>query len=273
MGLFEDVAQIDTEPFDTDILDEIYVHPYATEVQMVDTFALLLFQYFKLFDQKYGTSVTRCIEIDQIIGPSDYYDLWNQEAAYLLEGAMHDSGWHMEAVSTEYLREYMEDAIKSEGDEDFFPKGYRGCLDVVLDDCFLKDALLAESETMKGVMEGLEEGHLVIVWNPRLNEYMQFREKHPDVIEAVCKSEDQWILELEKDIWEPYMAFYQCKRKEINGKSYCSVMLGCDGYSYVSFEAINPNWICKAVKLYKMLQLANEKLARFQIGRKTKNTA
>lgn len=37
----------------------------------------------------------------------------------------------------------------------------------------------------------LEEGYLVIVWNPELHTYMQFREEHPDVIEAACKGEDQ----------------------------------------------------------------------------------
>ena len=69
------------------------------------------------------------------------------------------------------------------------------------------------------------------------------------------------------------MAFYQCKRKEIHGKSYCSVILGCDGDSYVSFEAVNPNWICTAVKLYKMLQLANEKIERFRRESSMENAA
>lgn len=270
---FKEAEQIDTEPFDPDVLQEIYVRPYATDVYMTDPFTLLLFHYFELFDRKYGTSITERVSIGRVIGNSEYYDLWYQEAAYLLEDAMYDSGWCMDAVSTEYLREHLEEAKKSEESDNWFQEGYRNCLDTVLYDCFLKDALLAESETMESMMEGLDEGHLVIVWNPELDAYMRFREEHPDMIEAVCKDEDQWIVKLEEDIWEPYMAFYQCERKKIHGKSYCSVVLGYDGYSCVSFEAINPNWICKAVKLYKMLQLANEKLACFQIGRKKKSAA
>ena len=273
MERFEDIVQIHTEPFDTDVLEEIYIRPYATDAYMTDPFAILVFHYFKLFDQRYGTHIAESINIEQVIGNSDFCDLWCRDAADLLGGAMYDCGWYMEPVSTELLKEYLVDEDRAWKDEDYFQQGYRRCLDIVLDDCFLKDVLLAEWETAMDAIGRLEEGYLVIVWNPELHAYMQFREEHPDVIEAACKGEDQWIIELEEDIWEPYMAFYECNKREINGKSCCSVELGCDGYSYVSFEAINPNWICKAVKLYKMLQLANEKIERFRRESSMENAA
>ncbi len=273
MERFEDIVQIDTEPFDTDVLEEIYVRPYATEVYMTDCFALLMFHYFQIFDKRYGTHIAGGLEIGRTIGYNDDLDFWYLEAASLLENAMYDCGWCVEPVSTEFLKEYLADEDRAWKDEDYFQQGYRRCLDTVLDDCFLKDVLLAEWETAMDAIGRLEEGYLVIVWNPELHTYMQFREEHSDVIEAACKGEDQWIIKLEEDIWEPYMAFYECKKREISGKSYCSVELGCDGYSFVSFEAINPNRICRAVKLYKMLQLANEKIERFRRESSMENAA
>ena len=55
--------------------------------------------------------------------------------------------------------------------------------------------------------------------------------------------------------------------------AYCKIVLGAYMDSFVSFEAINPNWICTAVKLSKMLQLANEKLACFRAGQKKEEAA
>lgn len=277
MGRFEEAAQIDTEPFDSDLLDEIYIRPYAQEVYMTDVFATLLFRYFELFDRRYGTNISEYVNIGQIIGYCGGTDLdymiWYQEAAYLLAGAMNDTGWSMGALNTEEVKNYLNDTEESMKDEDLVTTEYQKCLDDIFDDCFLKDALLRESKIMKEAVEEMEEGNLVIVWNTELNDYMQFREKHPDIIGAVCKDEDQWIVRLEEDIWEPYMAFYRQEKDTLDGMAYCKVVLGNYMDSYVSFEAVNPNWICKAVKLSKMLQLANEKLAYFRAGQKKEEAA
>lgn len=276
MGRFEEAAQIDTEPFDSDLLDEIYIRPYAQEVYMTDAFATLLFRYFELFDRRYGTNVSGYVNIGQVIGyhrETDTEYIWYREAAYLLAGAMNDTGWSMGALNTEEVKNYLNDTEESMNDEGLFTTEYQKCLDDIFDDCFLKDALLRESKIMKEAVEEMEEGNLAIVWNTELNDYMQFREKHPDIIKAVCEDEDQWIVKLEKDIWEPYMAFYRQEKDTLDGMAYCKIVLGAYMDSFVSFEAINPNWICTAVKLSKMLQLANEKLACFRAGQKKKEAA
>lgn len=277
MGRFEDAAQIDTEPFDSELLDEIYIRPYAQEVYMTDVFATLLFRYFEQFDRRYGTNISEYVNIDQMIGycrETDMeYLIWYQEAAELLVGAMNNTGWCMGALNTEEVRGYLDDMEESMKDEDLFATEYQICLNDIFRDCFLKDALLKESKIMKGAVEEMDEGSLAIMWNKELNDYMQFREEHSDIIEAVCKDEDQWIVKLEEDIWEPYMAFYRQEKDTLDGMAYCKVLLGTYMDSYVSFEAINPNWICKAVKLSKMLQLANEKLECFRAGQKKKEAA
>lgn len=277
MGRFEEAAQIDTEPFDSDLLDEIYIRPYAQEVYMTDVFATLLFRYFELFDRRYGTDISEYVNIYPMIGYYGGADLeyliWYQEAADLLAGAMNNTGWCMGALNTEEVKDYLDDMEESMKDEDLFTTEYQACLDDIYNDCFLKDVLLKESKIMKDAVEEMEEGNLAIAWNTELNDYMRFREKHPDIIEAVCKDEDQWIVKLEEDIWEPYMAFYRQEKDTLDGMAYCKIVLGCYMDSYVSFEAINPNWICKAVKLSKMLQLANEKLAYYKAGQKNKEAA
>lgn len=277
MGRFEDAAGIDTEPFDSDRLEEIYVRPYAMEALMPDAFAVLMFRYFELFDRRYGTNIAGEITIDQLIG----YDrdeetdemIWYQESDKLLVGAIENAGWKLGLVGTEDVVQYMDSSEKSFEDVDLFRKEYKICLDDIFMDGFLKDALLRESETMMEAMQEMEDGDFLIIWNPELNDYMQFREKYPDIVEAVCKAEDQWIVKLEEDVWEPYMAFYRQKKEVMDGLAYCKVLIGCSYDSYVAFGTVNPNWICTAVKLNKMLQLANEKLACFKAGQKNEEAA
>lgn len=277
MGRFEDAAGIDTEPFDTERLEEIYVRPYAMEALMPDAFAVLMFRYFELFDRRYGTNIAGEIAIDQLIG----YDrdeetdemIWYQESDKLLVGAIENAGWKLGLVGTEDVVQYMDSSEKSFEDVDLFRKEYKICLDDIFMDGFLKDALLRESETMMEAMQEMEDGDFLIIWNPELNDYMQFREKYPDIVEAVCKAEDQWIVKLEEDVWEPYMAFYRQKKEVMDGLAYCKVLIGSSYDSYVAFGTVNPNWICTAVKLNKMLQLANEKLDCFKAGQKKEEAA
>lgn len=277
MGRFEDAAGIDTEPFDTERLDEIYVRPYAIEALMPDAFAVLMFRYFELFDRRYGTNIVGEITIDQLIGYGRDEEtdnmIWYQESDKLLMGAMENAGWEIGLINTEYVVTYLDNADKSCEDEDIFRKEYKTLLDEICKDSFLKDALTRESDTMLEAMQEMENGDLIIIWNPELNAYMQFREKHPDVVEAVCKAEDQWIVKLEEDVWEPYMAFYRQKKEVMDGLAYCKVLIGCSYDSYVAFGTVNPNWICTAVKLNKMLQLANEKLDCFKAGQKNEEAA
>lgn len=277
MGRFEDAAGIDTEPFDSDRLEEIYVRPYAMEALMPDAFAVLMFRYFELFDRRYGTNIAGEITIDQLIGYDSDEEtdemIWYQESDKLLVGAIENAGWKLGLVGTEDVVQYMDSSEKSFEDVDLFRKEYKICLDDIFMDGFLKDALLRESETMMEAMQEMEDGDFLIIWNPELNDYMQFREKYPDIVEAVCKAEDQWIVKLEEDVWEPYMAFYRQKKEVMDGLAYCKVLIGCSYDSYVAFGTVNPNWICTAVKLYKMLQLANEKLECFKAGQKNKEAA
>lgn len=277
MGRFEDAAGIDTEPFDSELLEEVYVKPYAMEAIMPDAFAVLMFRYFELFDRRYGTNITEDIVIDQLIGYDRDEDtdkvIWYQESDKLLEGAIDNAGWEMGMLGTEDVVAFLENADKSYEDEDVFREEYKMYLDKVCKDSFLKDALLRESNTMLEAMQEMEDGVFLIIWNPELNAYMQFREKHPDIVEAVCKAEDQWIVKLEEDVWEPYMAFYRQKKEVMDGLAYCKVLIGCAYDSYVAFGTVNPNWICTAIKLNKMLQLANEKLACFKAGQKNEEAA
>lgn len=277
MEEFKEVARIDATPFDVEYLWEIYVRPYANEAYMIDVFAVLLFWYFKLFDQKYGTNIADYVEIEQIIGYSEEteldYMMWYRESGELFQGAMNSTGWCMGVVGTEDISGYLEDEEKSFEDENLFQQEYRKCLDNIFKDGFLKDALLREYKIMANATADMEDGILVIMWNPGLNDYMQYRKTNPDIIEAVCKDEDRLIVKLEEDIWEPYMAFFRQGKEMMDGMAYCKSLIGFSMDTYVDFGSVNPNWICTAVKLNKMLQLANEKLACFKAGQKNEEAA
>lgn len=272
MKRFEEAAQIDEEPFDYKLLKEIYVTPYAQEACMPDAFSILLFRYFELFDRKYGTQITRFVHMDQMIGYSQELDMewliWYQESQNLFTGAMINTGWDVGAISAEEIRLSVGNIDELSKDETMFQKAYEKFLDDMVRDGFLKDVLLREDKLMLEAIELMEDGYLAIIWNSALNDYMQFRKEHSDMIEAVCKNEDQWIIKLEEDIWQPYMAFYQQKKEMMGEDAYCKVLVGWGMDSYISSGSIDPNWICKAVKLNKMLQLANEKLRNFQAGGK-----
>lgn len=272
MKRFEEAAQIDEEPFDYKLLDEVYVTPYAQEACMPNAFSILLFRYFEIFDQKYGTEIARFVHINQMIGYSEEWymewRIWYDESGNLFRGAMNDTGWNVGAIGAEEFRLSVGNIDKLSEDEAVFQEEYKKFLDGVVRDDFLRDALRREDKLMLEALETMEDGYLAIIWNPELNDYMQFRKEHSDMIEAVCKNEDQWIIKLEEDIWQPYMAFYQQEKEMMGEDAYCKVLVGWGMDSYVSPGSVNPNWICKAVKLNKMLQLANEKLRNFQAGEK-----
>lgn len=268
MDRFEDIVAMDEEPFDIDLLEEIYVPNYSQSICMSNIHTFLFCRYFELFDKRYKTNIASMVNFSRIIGydeeesEQDYGMVWYEEAPYIMERAMDETGWIQIGINIEEFKDFISEDIESICcDEKRFLDIFRGFLEEHFNHGFLMDAFLENVNEMREIIGYMEEGDLLIIWNPQLNDYMRFKEKYPEIVAAACKKEDEWIMRLEQDIWEPYQAFYLCRKSTCDKTDYCVVSLGCDGYNYVSFEAINPNWICRAVKLHRMLLFANEKIS------------
>lgn len=274
---YEDVKEMEEIPFDEDVLGELCSPAYASPM-LPDVYAVLILRYYRKYDEQYGTNLTDGVEIPQLIPEREdkYGDdiFWYEEIPDVMEKAMAASGWDVVWINTtvEELQEAVVDMNDIEAQKDNFHYAYTNYLDELFTDGFVKSCFMQEEETAMETTEYLEDGHLGIMWNEKLQKYMRYRTEKKDVVAVLCPEEDRCIEMLSEDIWEPYMVAHvqdmvEYGGKEYSGWKYCRIVLGCDGYNYYWFESINPNWICSAIKLSRMLDLALEKLESYEKGK------
>lgn len=274
---YDEIAAIDTEPFDGDTLDQVYCNAYSQTAYLNDLYASIVFRYFQKFDETYGTGITTGVDFPPLLlgaGGNDDVLYWVENANILLSDALSECGWFECWI---YINDMEFDFpgfdTVSEDSRKLFHEAYMEYLDKLLEDSFLKTAFIQEEDQMISAKECLEEGDLGIIWNPQLSEYLRYREKNEDIVKLVCPDEDSHIMELEREVWEPYYYFYAGERNRCGDSDYYVVILGFDGYNSADFYCINPNWINKAAKLKFMLDLAQKKLAHYQRQEKIEQAA
>ena len=54
---YDEIAAIDTEPFDENTLERVYCNEYSQTAYLDDLYASIVFRYFQKFDEKYGTGI------------------------------------------------------------------------------------------------------------------------------------------------------------------------------------------------------------------------
>lgn len=272
---FEEIREMETEPFDEEILESVYCQQYTASVLMSDGFAALIFLYFRKFDERYGTRLTKHVNIWRVL-PSFMDDsdelLWNDNIGSVITEAMNESGWQIEWLLTydDRLRVILEE--KNDTPEAFH-EAYNQLLDEIYYDCFVKSCFLQEEEEMRETVAYLEDGEAGIMWNSNLERYMKYRKENKEVVAAICPEEDQYISILQEDVWMPYVASFTQKKSVCEDMAYCLVVLGCDGYHYYATTDIDPNWILKAIKLGWMLRLALEKIDCYEDVKQNKEAA
>ncbi|HBA51135.1 MAG TPA: hypothetical protein DCZ91_25715 [Lachnospiraceae bacterium] len=274
---YEDVKEMEEIPFDEDVLGELCSPAYASPM-LPDVYAVLILRYYRKYDEQYGTDLTAKAKIPQLIpGRNDEYGedtAWLEEMPDVMEKAMLASGWDVVWISTESeeLREAIEGMEDAEAAKKNFHYAYTKYLNELLADGFAKSCFMKEEETAMEATGYLEDGQLGIMWNEKLQRYMRYRTEKKDMVAALCPEEDRYIEMLNEDVWEPYMITYvqdavEYGGEEYRGRKYCRIALGSDGYNYCWYDSINPNWICSAIKLGRMLDLALERLERYEKGK------
>lgn len=264
---FEDVLCMDEAPFDGDILERVYYSPYCDSPAMPDTFAVLIFNYFMKFDERYGTQLTNCIDVMQVLSMKENDEdviLWHEEAPQLMDAALWESGWaSMWLFCSDALSDLIDEAPYSKESKKQFHEKYPVYIDEHLMDGFAKSCYLQEEDNVYESAFGMDEGYFGIMWNYKLDKYEKLQEKNRKLISTLCPEEDRCISRLKEDVWKPYIDAYVQDTETCEGTKYIRVSIGCDGCSYFYFDSIDPNWICKAVKLGKMLDIALEKIEDF----------
>nr|WP_289766809.1 hypothetical protein [uncultured Acetatifactor sp.] len=272
---FEEVREMEESPMDEDVLEEL-CFPYSAASMISDVYAVLILRYYQKYDERYGTHLTRGMEIPQIVpGRDTGYEeesIWLEEIPGVMDRAIYSSGWNIAWISTE--TEGLQEALEGQKNEDEekkdFHHAYGSCMEEIFLDGFEKSCFLREEENAMDAAKCLEDGQMGIMWNEQLDAYMRCRAAKRDVIAVVCPEEDKCIARLSEEIWEPYMITYMqdvvtYEGGEYDGRRYCRIVLGFDGYNYCWYDSINPNWICRAVKLNRMLDLALEKIERYEV--------
>lgn len=258
----EDIREMETEPFDEEILESVYFHEYGTSAMMPDGFAALIFLYFRKFDERYGTRLTKFVDIGRVL-PSFMDDadelLWNDNIEYVISEAMHEGGWQMDWFQT--YDDRLSEMLEGKNDSpEAFHEAFNQLLDEIYIDCFAKSCFLQEEEEMRETITYLEESEVCVMWNSNLERYKKYRKENKEVVAAICPEEDHYISILQEDVWMPFVAAFTQKKSVYEDITYCLVVLGCDGYNYCTSTDIDPNWILKAIKLGWVLRLALEKI-------------
>lgn len=269
---FEDVLCMDEAPFDVDILERVYYSPYCNSPSMPNIYAILIFNYFMKFDERYGTQLTNCIDVVQILsmkeGDEDIL-LWNEDAPLLMQAALWESGWISVWFScSDDLSNLTDKEPYSEKGREQFHEKYPDYIEKHLADSFVRSCFLQEEDNVYEATFEMDEGYFGIIWNYKLDMYEKLQEKNRKLISALCPEEDRYISCLKEEVWKPYIDAYVRDTENCEGTKYVRVMIGCDGYNFFYFDAIDPNWICKAAKLGKMLDIVLEKIEDFLCSHK-----
>lgn len=275
---FEDIRDMDEEPFDTDVLESVYYSDYSDSPFMPNLFANLIFFYFYKFDERYGTRLSRNIDVMQILSFREEDEdtlLWYEEAPALMSDALLESGWSdvWLGVNDESLTDGIEHNQGSKKAVTQFHEKYTSYIEEYFEDDFVKACYLQEEKVAFDATFGLEEGYLGFMWNEKLDRYEKFQEENRELISILCPEEDQYISRLKKAVWKPYIDSYIQDTGNCQGIKYIKILIGCDGGTYNFFDSINPNWICRAVKLGKMLDIALDKIEDFQRHQEEKKKA
>lgn len=266
---YDDVRGMEEEPFDADVLERVYCSDYDGSPTMPNLYATLIFYYFLKFDERYGTRLSRDIDIMQILSFKEEDEdmiLWYEDAPLLMNAALLESGWsdiwlctNIDDVTDDIGRDPDSEKTKKR-----FHEKYTSYIEKKYRDGFVKTCYLQEESVVLDAVFGLEEGYLGIMWNEKLDRYEKFQKENRELISVLCPEEDRYISRLKEDVWKPYINAYVQETDNCLGTKYIKILIGCDGYTYNFFDSINPNWICRAVKLGKMLDIALEKIEDFQ---------
>lgn len=268
----DEIRDMDEEPIDEDTLDEL-CSPYGMSPMIPDIYAVLMLHCFRKYDERYGTNLMEGAKIPQLIpGRDSGYEegmIWFEEITEIMDEAIYLSGWSAVWISTEM--EELQEALERHRDdgeqERGFHDAYKRLMDDIFDDGFVKSCFMKEEESVMETAMYLEDGQFGIMWSEQLERYMHYRASEWDMVAAVCLEEDRCIDRLSKEVWEPYKVTYiqdmvEHEDGKYAGRKYCRIALGSDGYNCCWYDSVNPNWIFRAIKLSRMLDLAMEKIER-----------
>lgn len=270
----DEIRGMDEDLIDEEMLENLYL-PQGGLATLPGIYVVLILYYFRKYDEQYGTRLTKGMKIPPLLlGADTEYEeeiVWFDEICRVMDKAVCSSGWSTAWVSTETegLKEALESRKEDEEKKRDFHDAYINHLNDAFEEEFVKSCFMMEEENVMNAVSHLESGEIGIMWNEKLERYMRRRAAERKVVDTVCPEEDRCINRLSGEVWEPYMVTYmqdmiEYAGKEYAGRKYCRIVLGSDGYNYCWFDSVNPNWICRAIKLSRMLDLALEKLEIYE---------
>lgn len=274
----EAILAMDEEPFDTGVFEAVYYPAYTNSPGLPDTYAMLIFHYYSKFDQKYGTRLMEGIEFKRIL-PDVYEDmeedmLWFDHASDILEEAASISGWSVDFLDLGEcdLPNMLEDGGYQghmENEKEIFRTIFFEFLLHEYDSNFTRSCYASIADDVNDAFNSMEYAVICVMSNEKLDRYMWYRKEHQSVIAAVCPEEDRCIYNLLEKIEYPFQVFFtskihECEEEENRGRRFISTLLGNDGYNYCLEGCVNPNWVCSAIKLGMMLDLALEKITVYE---------
>lgn len=266
----ETILEMDEEPFDTDVFDKVYYPKYTNAPGLPDAYAMLIFQYYRKFDEKYGTTLMRYVKTKRVLPTEEVEMLWHDNSLSIFAEAAEVSGWSVDLIN---LHECELSGMLENGgyqshldnEREIFDEIFSEFLSIEFNSDFFRSCYTSIVDTVYDAINCMDDAVMCVMSNEKLDKYMMYREEHQSVIAAVCSKEDQYISELQDNIQYPFSVFYdnevrECEEEKYRGRRFIVTLLGYDGYNCCSESCVNPNWICATVKLGMLLDLALEKI-------------
>lgn len=261
----EEIVRMDEEIFDEEKLKKAFFSMGKSTPTLPGKYAIQAFQHFAEYDEKYGINLLKDADMSML---QEYpSDTWINNARFLLDSVITEGGWHKEEIwsDDERLPSISEDLELEKSVEEMLYSAYlriRFSNNVTsLGYRFLYPQL----QTVKDMVTYLESGCLCVIWNNRIDKFMKYYDSSVKRVKLVCSDEVPYIMNLLGEVWNPFISAHMQEASGLLGPSgverrYIRALLGSDGISSYSFDALNPNWICKAVKLDLLLEKAIKKL-------------
>lgn len=276
----EAILEMDEEPFDTDVFDKVYYPKYTSAPGLPDAYAMLIFQYYRKFDERYGTTLMRYVETKRVLPSEEEDTMWYDYSLSVFVEAAEVSGWSINLVNLHEceLSSMLENGgyqSHLDNGREIFDEIYSEFLSLEYNSDFFRSCYASIVDTVYEAINYMDAAVMCVMSNERLDKYMRYRKEYPSVIAAVCPEEDQYISDLQDKIQYPFSVFFsneihECEDEDFKGRKFIRTLLGCDGYNCCSESCVNPNWICATVKLGMLLDLALEKIDMYENFQKSR---
>ena len=265
----KELLQIELSPFSEWVQCMYYAYEAPCIFSVRYLYMVMFCRYYEALSRKYHwnieietfrTILTAEMIRDEHEGCCDsFFELYNVGKSLLLEVGKR-FGWTIADIFIDLDRNEVFDEWKNEC---ISLTAFLDTYDQITTD--EKRIFLAYKEVFDEIV-GLEgECEVCVMENPKLGQYLAYRESHMEEIESMFKEEDERIIYLVDWVGHPlFMQFARNQKREGNN-FYAAFICGFNGEFEIDIYYLLPEWVIGCFVIYELL-LHAEQLFQYQVA-------